>query len=53
MITGLEYGGNGSSAKQCGKPLETENKEKDSPLQPATQPCQLVDFNPVGPTLDF
>lgn len=53
MITTLEYGGKGSLAKECGKPLETENKERDSPLKSGTQPSQLVDFNPVGPTLDF
>lgn len=39
MITGLKYGGKGSSAKECGKPLETENKERDSPLESGTQPC--------------
>lgn len=53
MITGLEYRGNGSSAKESGKSLETENKGKDSPLEPGTRPCQLVDLNPVGPTLDL
>lgn len=43
--------------KECRQPLEAgKGKEMDSlsyTLQQGKQPCQYLDFSPVGPILDF
>ena len=52
----FEGRGSGSGAKQCRWSLKTgENKETDSPLEPAgrTSPANTLLFNPLGFLLDF